>query len=152
MIKGQLIINGKDAYTEWGITMDSTALSTLMTPPAMKEYITNESRLDDGSSIVIGYTRTNDDGEKEEITTPKVASRDITVQFNLVAPNENAFLTRYWSFCKELQKGSLDISTSFLEGVVFHMVYESCTQFSEYNLGIAKFALKLTEPNPKNRS
>ena len=32
MPQEELFINGKDAYTTWGISMDDTALSALMTP------------------------------------------------------------------------------------------------------------------------
>ena len=45
-MKDELYINGKDAYTTWGISMDSTSLSFLMTPSANKAYLENESRLD----------------------------------------------------------------------------------------------------------
>lgn len=44
MLTGQLKINGKDAYTTWGVSMDDTSLSALMTPPAVKPYITNDDR------------------------------------------------------------------------------------------------------------
>ena len=45
-MKDELRINGKDAYTTWGISMDNNALSELMTPSSNKTFIENESRLD----------------------------------------------------------------------------------------------------------
>ena len=39
MPQEELFINGKDAYTTWGISMDDTALSALMTPAPNKEFI-----------------------------------------------------------------------------------------------------------------
>lgn len=152
MIKGQLIINKQDAYTTWGITMDSSALSTLMTPAGNKSYIENDSRLENGKTLLTSYTKTNEDGSTEEVNMVKKDARDVTIAFNLTAPSEEKFLQRYYSFCEELDKGDLDISTSFLPNVVFHMKYVSCTQFSEFMLGMAKFSLKMTEPNPKNRT
>lgn len=43
-MKDELRINGKDAYTTWGISMDNNALSELMTPSSNKTFIENESR------------------------------------------------------------------------------------------------------------
>ncbi len=151
MPKGQLTINKQDAYETWGISMDSSALSALMTPAAIKSLIENDSRLEHGKSMLTSYTKTNADDSTEEVNMVKIDSRDVTLSFNLTARTEAEFFTRYWSFCKELEKGTLDISTSFLPDVVFHMIYQSCSQFSEFMRGIGKFTLKLTEPNPKNR-
>lgn len=137
MPKGQLKINGKDAYLTWGISMDDTSLSSLMTPPSVKPYITNDDRMRHG---------------KEYLSTPiYVESRDLTLQLNLTAKNEEQFFTRYASFCEELAKGILDIETSFQEGVVYHCLYQSCSQFSQFMREIGKFILKVTETNPNNR-
>mgnify|MGYP001416335654 CR=1 FL=1 len=38
-MKDELYINGKDAYTTWGVSMDDTALSELMTPVSNKTFI-----------------------------------------------------------------------------------------------------------------
>lgn len=152
MPKGQLTINSKDAYAEWGISMDSSALSALMTPAPIKDLIENDSRLEHGKSMVVSYTKTGSDNSTEEVSMVKVGSRDVTLTFNLTAKSEEEFLAHYWSFCSELEKGTLDISTSFLPDVVFHMIYQSCQQFSEFLRGIGKFTLRLTEPNPKDRT
>ena len=76
MLNGQLYINGKDAYLTWGIFLDETALSTLMTPAPNKEFISN-----------------------------------------------------VWYRC----------------------IYLSCTQFSQFIREMAKFSLKLNEPDPSDR-
>lgn len=151
MPKGQLTINKKDAYTEWGLSMDSSALSALMTPAPIKSLIENDSRLEHGKEVITSYTKTDSDGAKTEVNIVKVDARDVTTSFNITAKNEAEFLQRYYSFCSELEKGTLDISTSFLPGVIFHTIYVSCTQFSEFALGMGKYILKLIEPNPKNR-
>ena len=151
MPKGQLTINKKDAYTEWGLSMDSSALSALMTPAPIKSLIENDSRLEHGKEVITSYTKTDSEGAKTEVNIVKVDARDVTTSFNITAKNEAEFLQRYYSFCSELEKGILDISTSFLPGVIFHTIYVSCTQFSEFALGMGKYILKLIEPNPKNR-
>lgn len=137
MLIGQLKINGKDAYTTWGLSMDDTSLSALMTPPSVKPYIENNNRIEHGKRVLT--------------TSVFMESRDITLQLNITAKNEQQFFERYASFCDELSKGVLDIETSFQQGLVYHCVYQSCTQFSEFMRGIGKFVLKLTEPNPNKR-
>lgn len=152
MPAGQLTINSKDAYTVWGISMDSSALSALMTPAPIKSLIENDSRLEHGREMITSVAKADGGDGQTTGSAVKVDSRDVTLTFNLTAASEAEFLTRYRSFCSELEKGTLDISTSFLSGVVFHMIYQSCQQFSEFMRGIGKFTLRLTEPNPKNRS
>ena len=44
-MKEKLIINGENADEKWGISLGESSLSELMTPPANKAFIENESRL-----------------------------------------------------------------------------------------------------------
>lgn len=135
---GELFINGKDAYTTWGISIDNTSLSALMAPPPMKEYISCSSRLEHGSRI--------------DASNSKLDERELTLQINLTASDENMFFSRYLSFCDELAKGTLEIRTKYQPNVIYRTLYLSCSQFSQFMRGIGKFSLKLIEPNPKNRS
>lgn len=138
MPKGELFINGVDAYTQWGVSLSDTALSALMTPSANKAYITNKSRLEHGKRVIVNDT--------------KVDERSITINIHLTASNEQEFFNRYNKFCQEvLAQGVVDIKTKYQSDVVYHMIYESCTQFSQFMRGIGKFTLKLLEPNPNNR-
>ena len=86
-MKDELYINGKDAYTTWGISMDSTSLSFLMTPSANKAYLENESRLEHGKRVTV--------------TNPVMDTRDLTLQLHLTADTEEQFFQRYRSFCEE---------------------------------------------------
>lgn len=138
MPRGQLIINNKDAYQTWGVSMNEEALSLLMTPASAKPFIENKSRLNNGKSVIVNNAR--------------VDERQITLVFNMSASSQSQFLTRYNSFVSELQGGTVNISTSFLPNVVFRCVYISCTQFSEFMMGLAKFYVRLEEPNPANRA
>lgn len=138
MPKGELYINGKDAYDAWGIGLDDTALTALLTPPAAKSLPENSSRLRDGKTFVEGLPR-------------KVAERDLVLPIHLTAPNEEAFFTRYASFCEELSKGKLEISTKYQPSVTYRCEYLSCSQFTQFMRGIAWFSLKLNEPDPTNR-
>lgn len=130
-------INDKDAKQTWGIVFDSSSVSALMTPPPMKAYIEDASRLEDGKRVIVDNA--------------KVESRNVTLTFSLMARNETEFFSRYNSFCEEIQKGLMNIELSILSNVVFKCVYKSCSQFTQYNNRLAKFSLKVEEPNPKDR-
>lgn len=135
---GELFINGKDAYMEWGISMDDTSLSALMTPPPNKELIENKSRLKHGKQVIADNI--------------KMDERSLTLQINLTSPTKDVFFERYSLFCEELKKGKLDIKTKYQPEVLYRTIYVSCNQFSQFMQGIGKFVLKLNEPNPENRN
>ena len=133
-MKDELRINGKDAYTTWGISMDNNALSELMTPSSNKTFIENESRLEHGKRVVIA--------------NPRVDVRNLTLQINLTASSVEQFFERYNS----LATGALEIETKYQPKVVYKTIYQSCSQFSQFMRGIGKFSLKLYEPNPNDRT
>lgn len=137
-MKDELYINGKDAYISWGISMDNTSLSDLMTPVANKEFIENESRLEHGKQVIVSNHRLD--------------TRNLTLKINLIASSEQQFFDRYNSFCKELATGILEIKTKYQPDVVYKTIYQSCSQFSQFMRGIGKFTLKLNEPNPNDRT
>ena len=138
MLKGQLYINGKDAYLTWGIFLDETALSTLMTPAPNKEFISNKYRSKDGKSVIKH--------------NPRLDEREITLPFNMTAKDSDTFMMNYARFCEEvLAKGELVIRTRFQPHVWYRCIYLSCTQFSQFIQEMAKFSLKLNEPDPSDR-
>ena len=134
---GELYINGRDAYEAWGVSMDDTSLSALMTPPPLKDFIEDSSRLEHGKRM--------------DASSPKLDARNITLQLNLTARDRDEFFSRYAAFCAELAKGTLEIRTKYQPEAVYRTVYLSCSQFSQFMQGIAKFSLKLCEPNPADR-
>ena len=143
MPKGELFIkdvNGywQDAYTTWGVSFNETAISALMTPAPNKDYIENESRIEHGKRV--------------DVSNAKKDSRDLNLEMHLSASSKEDFLSKYYAFCNELAKGTLEIKVSYILDVVFKTVYKSCSQFKEYNMGLAKFQLKLEEPNPDDRA
>lgn len=137
-MKDELYINGKDAYTTWGITMEDGALSDLMTPVSNKAFIENESRLEHGKQIIVANL--------------KLDERSLTLTINISASSEKQFFERYNSFCKELATGRLEIKTMYQTEIVYKTIYQSCSQFSQFMRGMGKFVLKLTEPNPNDRT
>lgn len=141
MSQPELTINNLDARAKWGIVANTKLMAALLAPPAVKDPIQSESRLEHGTRTIIPQG------------SVKLAKRDIALEVGLTAPNLTEFYTRYKSFIEELTSGWLKIaSPKFLPGVIFNCRYVSCTQFTNYNGRIAKFILKLEEPNPNNRT
>lgn len=137
MPAGVLYINGNDAYTTWGISLSDTAVSALITPPALKDRVTNESRLEHGRRVI------NDN--------PKKMAREVTLDMHMTAASSTEFLTRYAQFCNVLENGQLNITTTYQPNVTYKMLYLSCTQYSEFHRQLAKFSLRLLEPNTNDR-
>ena len=132
-----LIINGKDAKKTWGVLTTPNTLSSLLAPCAMKERPTFTSRLEHGSRI--------DNSE------PKVAQRELNLEIQMTARSPEQFYERHATFCEELETGEFDLSTTDRPEVVYHLLYNSCNQYTQFCRGIATLSLKVTEPNPKDR-
>ena len=79
---GDLDINGNDAWTTYGVGLEKGAIATLMTPPPMKEAISNSSRLEHGVRYL-------------SASAAKVDKRDITLQFHLKASSQSDYITKY---------------------------------------------------------
>ena len=135
---GELYINNIDAYIEYGMSMTSGALSALMTPAPNKELIENKSRQEHGKRVIT-----------ENV---KVDERELNLPFHITAKTKDDFLDKYSKLCSLLAIGKLEIKTKYELNKVYRTNYISCSQFSEYRFGIAKFTLKLNEPNPMNRN
>lgn len=140
-MRGECYINNKDAHDEWGLIFGETSLTALLTPAPVKGYVQNKSALIHGKQVLSG---------KEN--PPKIDERDLQLVFAIKAKNLTEFMSRYISFVSELEKGIIDLRTKYQPGVVYHLLYMSCQQFTQFNGRLAKFVLKLNEPNPKNRT
>lgn len=148
----ELEINGYNALSAWGVTLGDGSVSALMTPPPMKDYITNESAATHGKIIA-----------NSPAAMPKVDSRDVQLTIYIHARKaedtvsggsviERGFYTRYAEFVAELQKGQIILRTRYQENVYYRLYYVSCSQFSQFNGRMGKFTLRLTEPNPMDRN
>ena len=136
---GDVTINNADAFERYGINLEDGALSALMTPPPMKEFIESRSRLKHGKTVIAKVTKYDD--------------REITLPFHLIAKNKTEFFTKYNLFCKEvLANGKFELKTRFQPDVVYRLVYLSCTQFRQFIQEMAVFSLKVSEPDPTDRS
>lgn len=129
-----------DIKTEFGVSLSDGALSALMAPPAAKERISNESRLEDGKRIDI-YTAT------------RFEARELTLEMHLIASSFEDFVTKYRDFIATLTYSSQGVILSYTiygQTLRYKLHYLSCTQFAQYNGTLGKFAVRFVERSPSN--
>lgn len=139
-MSGDLIINGKDAWTTWGVCMGDGFLDVIDGFNEMKDYIEDESRLEHGKRMITDNA--------------KVASREITLQFTIEGNTESDYRTKKKAFQTELEKGAVSIKIPALGSDVYKLVYLG--KNISYGLSLdrcfGKISSKFCEPNPMNRS
>lgn len=126
--------------TTFGVSLSDGALSALLSPPAAKERISNESRLEDGKRIDI-YTPT------------RFQSRELTLEMHLIADNFQQFLTRWRAFLAALTaspQGIIMTVVAYGKTLQYTLQFLSCTQFAQYNGQLGKFAVRFSEQLPTN--
>ena len=126
----ELLINGENAYTTWGVRMGEGFLDVIGASASMKDFIENKSRLEHGKRVIIN--------------NPKVDEREITLSFTIESN----------SFFDELYKGVVDIQIPANSSEVYHLIYtgKSVTYAQSLDRTFGKISAKFNEPNPANRS
>lgn len=134
----ELIINGKDAYQEWGVRMGEGFLDTINGYFPMKEYITNNDRTQDG----VQY-----------FGVPKVNERSLTLNFTIEGSDKDDFTVKNRAFAEMMRKGDVTIQVPADRPDVYHLKYtgKSCTFARNMERTFAKIGLVFIEPNPTNR-
>lgn len=139
-MSGDLIINGKDAWTTWGVCMGDGFLDAIDGFNEMKDYIEDESRLEHGKRIITDNA--------------KVASREITLQFTIQGSSENDYRTKKKAFQTELERGTVNIKIPAIGTELYRLVYLG--KNVSYGLSLdrcfGKVSSKFCEPNPMDRS
>lgn len=137
---GDLIINGKDAFSTWGVRMGDGFLDAIDGFNQMKDYIENESRLEHGKRIITDNAR--------------VDSREITLQFTIEGDSESDYRTKKKAFQTELEKGAVSIKVPVLGSEVYKLVYlgKSISYGLSFDRRFGKVSSKFEEPNPTDRS
>ena len=137
---GDLFINGKDAWSTWGVRMGDSFLDAIDGFNQMKDYIEDESRLEHGKRIITDNA--------------KVASREITLQFTIEGDSEGDYRTKKKSFQAELEKGAVNIKVPTLGNEVYKLVYlgKSLSYGLSPDRCFGKVSGKFCEPNPMDRS
>ena len=136
---GELFINGKDAYKEWGVNMGKGFLDALDEPAGLKGYITNDSKLKDG----VDYCD----------MTPKVNERQVTLTFTITVANQDDYRIKRKAFLNELYNGNVSLKIPSMSEDVYHLKYKDSTGAYAQNLErtFCKIGVKFIEPNPENR-
>ncbi len=133
-----LIINGFDAYLQWGIRMGDGFLDAIFAPEPLKEFIENKSRLNNGKQVVYN--------------NPKIDERDVTLVFTLEGRSPDDYLSKYAAFKVELQKGKMEIKVPELGNQVYRLTYLRSASFGLNILRtFSKISVKFNEPNPADR-
>lgn len=138
-MKGELYINGKDAWTEWGVNMGDGFLDAIDSFAPMKEYIENDSRTEHGKRVLV--------------VAPRVAARDLTLRFTVMGKNEEEFRSRRKAFEEELRKGEVDVSVPALGDDIFHLIYtgKNVSYAMNRTRTFCTISSKFEEPNPLDR-
>lgn len=138
-MKEDLFINGKDAYTEWGISMTDGFVEKILIPPPMKSLIENESRLEHGKRVLSDNHR--------------VSSRDVTLIFHIFGKTDAEYMRNYKAFLNLLQSGMVTIKIPRVGNEVYKLFYLKASSFTQnFKRTSSKLSVKFEEPNPMDRS
>lgn len=128
-----------DIKSSFGASLSDGALSALLAPCAVKERITNESRLEKGKRV-------------DDTADTQYQSRDITVEMHIIA-NDFASLQSYKQALIDAlshKEGIMMIVHAYGSNLYYNLRYVSCTQFAQYGGTLAKLAIRFTEPQPND--
>lgn len=136
---GELFINDKDAWAEWGVNMGNGFLDAIDAPLPMKAFVENTSRLEHGKRIMT--------------QNAKVDSRDITLSFTITGTSDSDYRMKKKAFETELRKGTFTIRIPKLGSETYKMLYtgKSVSYGLSLNRCFGHFSTKVTEPNPMDR-
>lgn len=113
--------------------------TALLAPVPLKDFVTNESRLEDGLRILV--------------RNPKKAARSITLEFQIVGSSPSDFEAKKEAFFTELYKGEVKLADTGFTDEVFHLVYQgnSPTYSSGLTNTACKVSVQFSEPDPTKR-
>lgn len=148
-LKGLVIINDKDIWTEFGAFLTEEKeggrdnLTSIMAPSKVKSHVGVNIREHDGTK----YSGTLDVRNEE---------RDVTLHFAIFAGTKNEWLLRYRSFIAFLktgEKGWLSVRLPEL-GLTMRMFYVESSSYRPltylYREGVqaSRFKVRFREPDP----
>ena len=135
MIQADLVINGKNAFTEWGVRMGDNFIDALWEMAPMKAYITNDKSLEDG----VQY----------EKTKPKINERTVSLTFTIEGSSKEDFLAKKRAFEAVLYDADVAICVPSDSENVYHLKYKSGVSYAQnFQRTFCKLAAKFTEPVP----
>ena len=109
----------------------------MLTPAGNKDFIENESRLENGKRGVFN--------------NPKVASRDLTLTFNIHGDTQEEYMLNYKAFVAVLQQGKVVLRVPDLD-MTFTLVHKRSSSFDlDRNRLNSRLSVKFEEPDPTSR-
>lgn len=133
---GELYINGTDAAT-LGVMMGNDFIANIAAPVGLKDFIDNESRLENGVQRIHN--------------SPKLDNRDVTLEFSVIGSSTADFLSKLNAFKVILYNGLVTIRVPILNEI-YYLTYNKSQTFSlSTSRRTAKIAVKFNESNPANR-
>lgn len=134
---GNLYINGKDAFAEYGASMGDGFLDTLLLPAPLKEFVENKSRLDNGKEILHD--------------NPRVDERDVTLTFFLEGATPEDYRAKYRAFVEQLLKGKISLRVP-ATGETYRLTYRASSGYAgNRRYTFSKISVKFNESNPADR-
>lgn len=137
---GDIFINSKDAYSTWGVSMGDGFIDAIDGFNELKGFIENESRLENGKRVITA--------------NPKIAARQLSLQFTIRGDSEADYRVKKKNFQKELEKGLVTIKIPSLGEEVYKLIYtgKNITYGMSLNRRFGKVSMKFEEPNPADRT
>ncbi len=138
-MKGDLLINGLDAWDTYGVNMSDNFIDVLCSTASMKDYVTSNSRLEDGIRVIT--------------ENAKIDSRDLTLVFTLTGKDKEDYLQKKTDFEEVLYNASVTISIPPRSEEIYFLKYQKCMSFAESKTRrFCKIAVKFIEPDPTRRT
>ena len=139
IMTGELLLNGKDAYNVFGITMGDGFIDSLLTSAPQKEYIKNQCRSNNGTSIINN--------------NPRIDERTLSLAFSIEGLNRADYLAKLKLFYAEISNGLVTVKVPPLGNDVYKLYYQKpVANNGNVNKTASKTVLQFIEPNPSDRS
>lgn len=131
---GDLIINGKDAWTTWKTVIEEGFLEAYLLPAPNKEYVENESRLENGKEV--------------DTSNPKVDSRELNLPFRVHGDTLEEYITNFQGVAAELSKAEVTIQVPS-RNIDARLIYKRGVSYARDIKNLTgKLSIKFDEPNP----
>ena len=128
-----------DLYNRFGVRLLRGGYEALLTPSPMKDYVTNQSRLEHGTRYIANGSNS------------KIQARNIGINVILEGSNYDDYLSKYENFLNFFASGMIYLRVTRLKRR-FKLVYTGCSSFTFYSYKKATFTVEFIEPNPKDRA
>lgn len=132
-----ILINGIDIKTEYGVWMGEGFLNALLQPPDFKKFVSNKSRVEHGVRYVVANVYQDE--------------RDITLPFVLIAKDYNQAIAQKNRFL-DLMRGMIKLYVPKVGDERYNLIVEGFSSFTRnYKGNVLSVKIKVREPNPSDR-